>query len=347
MVDVRARHVAYLAGAVLLVAVAVQTSDIATVRWREIDGIAGFEYPTLARWLFVAERWVAGSRQGIAMVNAVVAVAATVAVSVSLQRSGANVTLWLAAPTLLLVAVNVDAVTALLVTLAVLEWRRSRWATAGALVGAGTAFRVAPGVLLAPFLATAPGWAARFRLVAPAAAVWLVVNVPHLLTRPDEWRFPYRFAAQRGDIKGSLWAALPLGRDAVNVASTALVIAIGGAVALAVARRRLSPSAGAALALLGFMAAGKLWQPHYLLWALPLLAMTSVPRRPVRVLELTNLAYFLVLWRQMEPQAEAPWLWLTAGGRLLALAWLVVVLVRVESVPRPAPVAEVGPARDS
>lgn len=212
------RHVTYLLCSVLLVSLAVQTSDIATIRSRELDGSTVFEYPVLARALYRIERAAAPTPIGIALVNAAIGVAAAIRVSLLLVRAGGNASLWMVAPSLILVCVNVDAITALLVMLALRSWGRGKVAAAVVWIGLGAAFKLAPFILLFPLLGACDRRGA-VRLLAAAAAAWTAANLPLALADPAAWRFPYEFASQRHDGTGTIWGALGLGVQATNFAS--------------------------------------------------------------------------------------------------------------------------------
>lgn len=325
--DPTPRYLAFLFCSVLLVGLAVQTSDLATIRQNESNGDPRFEYPVLARALYVAERAVAPSRTGIALANAAVGVAAAVGVTVLLRRNGGDARLWMTAPTLILIGVNVDAVTGLLGLLAVVSWKRGKPAVAGLWIGLGAAFKLAPVVLLFPLLGAADRRAA-VRLAGTAAVIWLAVNLPYALADPDGWRFPYVTSSLRPAALGTVWAALGLNVRATNLAAAGSLTALGTAIALAVRGRTIRPETGAALALLALLATSKLWQAHFLLWALPLLALVRAPAWPVRMLEVLNLAYFVVLWCQFPPETDPLWIWPVSAARLAALGWVAFDLIR-------------------
>jgi uncharacterized membrane protein len=359
--DLLPRFVTLLVSAGLLMALAPDLSDIGNVRKRELFVAAGgvlgpnlpkaFEYPVLARVLYLGEKAVSASVFGITLVNVAVGLAGAVVVYLLLKRARADVAVWALAPTLLLAAQNLDAWTAAIVLATVLVWEAGNIAGTGVLGGVGLAFKLSPAVVLAP-LAAASGWAKAAVIGAVAAAVWVVVNVPYYLYDSEAWKTPYRVASERDDTKGTIWAALPLHGRAVNVASLLLFAVVLGALCWAVGRRRIDPWSGASLTMIAFLATNKLWQPHYVLWLLPLLALSGTPRRPLRALELANLAYFVVLWGQMDfidPTDQGfrisaePWTTLTATARLVFAAWLALALWR-QGVER-AQIPDAGSAR--
>src|SRR5436190_21196193 len=111
------RYVTYLTCGIILIVRAPQISDIALI-WIRGRGVAVFEYPALARVLYLMERAIADSRLGIALVNAAVGVAAATIILGLLRNSDARDSLCMAAPTLMLVTQNVEDITALFILLA-------------------------------------------------------------------------------------------------------------------------------------------------------------------------------------------------------------------------------------
>jgi hypothetical protein len=326
--DLRPRCIAYLTCGVILVALAPQTSDIATIWMRQASGDSAFEYPVLARLLYQAEAAVAPSRLGIAVVNAAVEIVAVVCIISLLRRNGGRHSFWMASPTLMLVTLNVEGITALLIVLAMVSWRRGRSAAAGMWTGIGAAFKLAPALILPPLLAGSSRREAA-RILAMAAVAWAVPNVPYALWDPAGFRFPYQFAVRRQDGHGTIWAAIGLSSGAVaDVASLAAFGVICLAIVVATRRGRINPESGCALALLAVLGTSKLWQPHYLLWALAALSLTNVPAVPVRILEVANLAYFLIIWRQLPPGSAFLWLWPISAVRITCLIWVAVATVR-------------------
>lgn len=334
----RRRFPVLLGLAALLVVAAPRVSDVRTQRIYEIKHILPFEHPVGTRWLFLAMRAITGSPTGMAIVTVVVGVAAAVAVAWLLRAHGADSLVWTAAPTLVLVGQNVDAVTCVFIVLAIAMWRRDRFELSGLAIGLGAAFKLTPAVLL-PALAVALPWRRSVRLVAIAVAAWATCNAPYALTHYERWRFPYRFASLRDDVKGSVWAALPFGRDTVNRLSLAVLVLVVVAVCVLVLRRRVDALTGCVLLIAAFLAVNKVWQPHYILWLLAVHAFVAPPTRALRWLEASNLAYFLVFWSRADPTTTAPFIWLTAGARVACLAWVVVEVVRRQAAVAPAATA--------
>jgi hypothetical protein len=243
----------------------------------------------------------------------------------------------------MLVALNVEGITALLIVLAVTSWKGGRSAASGIWVGLGAAFKLAP-VFMLPPLAAGSGWRAGARVLLAAAAAWLAVNLPYAWLDPVGFRLPYQFAMHRDDARGTIWAAAGMSGSAAAIASMASTGAACLAIAAAAGRGKITVESGCALALLALLATSKLWQPHYLLWALAALVLTDVPVLPVRCLEVANLAYFIVLWRQLPSELEPIWLWPVAAARLVCLVWVAFAILRQSKDHRgpavPSPTAE-------
>jgi uncharacterized membrane protein len=332
----RVRFGLLLAAGIALVAVKPDVSDVGTDRlYEQRHVLPAFEYPVLARVVFLAERAISASHLGISLVNAVVSVAFAVAVLAALPAR-ARRHVWAAAPILVLVAQTMEGVTCLLLVLMVLAWRDRRWSAAGACAGLGAAFKVVPAVAALP-LVVAAGRRGGVRMGATAVVAWLAVNVPYALYDRDRWWFPYRFARQRDDVVATIWAPWHLSISTVNALSLVATAAVLALVCLLVGRRRLDPVNGATLALLGFIVANKVWQPHYALWLVALVPFTSTPTRPLRALELASLAYFAVFWSEPGVEGLGELVWAVAVARLAAAVWLGAALA---SDGRPAPVRD-------
>jgi uncharacterized membrane protein len=253
--------------------------------------------------------------------------AAAITVALVLRGVDADVSLWTGAPILVLAGQNWDTLTALTILLGLRAWFQDKDVQAGLWLGIGTAFKLVPGVALVPLLA-ARGLRRSWPMLLAAVGVTVAANVPLAVRNPTTWWFPYKFASQRADHDGTIWAAFPVHGATLNLLSVLLLLALLAAVFTAVARRRLSVVSGCVLAVLAFIVSNKVWQPHYVLWALPLLALAHASHRPVRALEWTSLAWFAVLWRN-EPLVHAGlWAWTVGSARLLSLIALAVMVVR-------------------
>jgi uncharacterized membrane protein len=275
-------------------------SDISLVRHEELVHRRPFEYPALARAVYLAERSVSGSLFGIAIVNLVAMLLVAAAVGWVLREAGADSALWVGAPILVLAGQNWDVLTALSIALALRAWLRGDDWWAGVWVGLGAAFKIVPAVLLVPMCA-AGGARRSARAALAATVVVLAVNLPLVLRNATAWWYPYRFANRRSDTKGTIWEVLPLHGHVLGTASAVLLLVLLGLIAIAAVRDRLPIAHASALAILAFIVANKVWQPHYVIWLLPAAAFAFRDRRWVRALEWSSLAWYWVLWRTSNP----------------------------------------------
>jgi hypothetical protein len=205
---------------------------------------------------------------------------------------------WLAASPALAYygGLNWDLLPILLLLAAVLALERARPERAGGLVALGISAKLWP-VALAPPAAAAllsRGKArALARAAAAAVAVFLIVNAPFALLAPGRWSWFWRVNAARR-AENSIWEALrtsprfaPLALDAafLNAVTGALVLAAATfAAALAYraaakdgAARTRAVRLGAALILVVWVGANKVWSPQYALWACAAGALAAAP----------------------------------------------------------------------
>ena len=317
-----------LACSLALIVVNDKVSDIGYLRSEELRHVQPFEYPALARPLYLLERAVSGSILGISLVNvAVCTIGALLMVGV-LRDMDADAGLWIGAPLLVLTGQNWDVLTALTIALTLRAWQRGEDLQSGIWLGLGTAFKLVPAVLLVPLLATK-----QYRRVASvagvAAAVFAVSNLPLFLRNRSAWWYPYKFAQQRTDIRGAVWSGLPVRGEALNIASGLALIACLVVIYVVAVRGWIDFRTACVLSILAFIVTNKVWQPHYVLWVLPVLAIAEIPHRPVRALEWTSLLFFAALWRKHPAVHNAAFMWTTGGLRLVAVGILIVVVVRV------------------
>jgi uncharacterized membrane protein len=291
-----------------------------------------FEYPPLSALYFEPLKLLPSSRWAV-LVNGLVMTTAAVAVTWLLfsfaRRTGPerpDVGLWAASPALLfLLPINWDVLVILVAALGVLALYRSEAVRSGAWLGLGTAFKVFPGAAVIPVLPLITGWKKRLAFLVSAAAALAVPYVVYQILQPDTWRFHLQVAAERGDIGSSVWGVFDwlaglLGFDlplsAINVAAAVSLVVGLLAVTIWAARSRPSFARVAALAVVVFVIANKVFKPQYVLWPLPFLAWSGIRRGKVRAAEATAIAQFGLIY------LTAPTVWLTwiAAVRVVILA---------------------------
>jgi uncharacterized membrane protein len=242
------------------------------------------------------------------LLNVLLLSGAAVATTILLYRmAGAKAAYFAAAPTLLLYAfLNWDLIPVLLATAATLALVRRREGLAGALLGAGTAVKLYPGLLVVPFALDRERQGRRseaVRLVVAAAVVWLVVNLPIAALDFRNWSLFYRFNAARLVDWGTLWFVgchrltgeieCP-GTGVVNALSAATFIV--GAVLLWRLKVRREPdfprwTFGLPLVVL-FLLTTKVYSPQYSLWLLPWFALVAPNVRLFLAFEVADVAVF-------------------------------------------------------
>ena len=202
--------------------------------------------------------------------------------------------------------VNWDLLAVLFTAGALWAWARGRPTLAGVMVGLGVAAKLYPLFLLGAFLVDVL-WRRRTdlwaRAVAAAAAAWLVVNLPALLTGASAWKVFWTFNSDRGADLGSLWLVadqLGLHSDAhrINVVS-AIVFGLACVAILVLglrAARRPQVAQIAFLVVAAFLVVNKVYSPQYVLWLLPLAVLARPRWRDLLIWQACELAYFAAVW---------------------------------------------------
>jgi uncharacterized membrane protein len=223
------------------------------------------------------------------------------------RMAGAKAAYFAAAPTVLLYAfLNWDLIPVLLATAATLAFLRQRDGPAGALLGAGAATKLYPGLFVLPFSLDRERQGRRtegVRLVITAAAVWLVANVPIAALNFENWSLFFRFNAARLVDWGTLWFVgchritgeieCP-GTGIVNTLSA--VTFVVGAVLLWRLKTQREPdfprwTFGLPLVVL-FLLTTKVYSPQYSLWLLPWFALVAPNVRLFLAFEAADVAVF-------------------------------------------------------
>lgn len=191
-----------------------------------------------------------------------------------------------------------------LTAVALALFARRRTVESGILLGiaasAGTMpVAVAFAVIVAAGLRSGAGTA--LRVGAPAAATWLLVHAPLLLTHPGAvYRF-YNSAIHGERGYGSFWYLLELWgmpvRHAGSLAFVAVALFLGGLTAyLYVARRRPRVGSMVAVAVLSTTVLGPSFPPQMSLWVL-LAVVVSRPLRPeLTAVTVAHVAYYAAIW---------------------------------------------------
>ena len=209
------------------------------------------------------------------------------------------------APTLLIYGfVNWDLVAVALATGATLAFLRARDGAAGALLGAGAAAKMYPGLLTVPFALDrlrAGRTRDAGRLVLVAAAVWAVANLPFALLGFDRWSEFFRYNSARTADWDSVWFFLArhlrFEWDVTALNALTAVAFVVAAVAVWIAAERRRPGFPAWTfgfpLLVVFLLTSKVYSPQYGLWLLPWFALVLPDLRLFVAFQIADAAVFV------------------------------------------------------
>ncbi|MCC9197342.1 glycosyltransferase 87 family protein [Arthrobacter sp. zg-Y820] len=323
----------------------------------------GFEYPVLlgllagAVALLVPGDGVSAERAlAYFDINAALAALAWIATVVATLRM-TNRRPWdaamvaLAPAMILSVFINWDIWAVLLAALGMLAFARSQPVLAGVFLGLGTALKLYPVLILGAVLVLAlrtlrlrPAFAA----VGAAAATWLAVNVPFMVSDFTGWKFFLSFTGERPAGYSSVWFAWNLmsGRLGlaeaepafINVWAYALFAAACAGIALLAlaAPRRPRLAQLAFLIVAAFILTNKVYSPQFVLWLIPLVALARPRWRDFLVWQFFEVLHWWAVWMYLGAQTsggdprnniEAAYYVWAVGGHVAATAWLVARVV--------------------
>ncbi len=316
------------------------------------------EYPVGAGILLYLAALIAPNATGVLVVTAVGASVAAVVVTVLLQRrNGARAWRWaLASPLLLFAFQNWDTFAIAALVGGLVAYERRRPATAGVLLGVGTAIKLFPAVvvpvLLAAALVRGDRRGARRLLVGFVVTV-LAVNLPVALVAGRGWWWTIQFQGARPATWGTVWMyayrtlGLPThGPAAAHLADVVSMVALALGMAALVAvtvRRRLDPVAASGAAVAVFLLTNKVYSPTYDLWMVAFFVLLPISRRVWITFCALDLAVYLTVFGYFHGftshatvSVVLPWVVLARAGVLVAV--IAAVVGRRESTPARVPV---------
>jgi uncharacterized membrane protein len=239
---------------------------------------------------------------------------------------------------------------------AILAASRGRHATAGLLIGLGTAFKLWPLYLLGAYLVLAirdRRFVPFLTMVGTGLVAWLVVNVPVMVLYPEGWGEFLRLNSERGAEwttvyaivdRNTLLPTLPV--PLLNVLSFGLFAAACLAILVLGLRAARRPRAVELIFLIvvAFLIFNKVWSPQYSLW-LVVPAVLALPRWRLLLTWMTvdALVWPLLMWYMMGAENKGiPSELLDAAliTRLVLLTVMVVLVVRQMLAPVEAEEAE-------
>lgn len=198
---------------------------------------------------------------------------------------------------------------------AMFAWSRRRPATAGVLIGLGTAAKLYPGLLLVALLILAVRTGKRqhfLRCAVAAAAAWVIVNAPVAFYWFDGWKTFYTFSVRREAEASTFWAMWQyLSTGGANRGSpggfhpngllvgAVLLTALAAVAALAwMAPTRPRLAQVTLLVVAAFLLTTKVWSPQYSLWLVPLVALARPRWRLNLIWQCSEIAVWILtlLW---------------------------------------------------
>jgi uncharacterized membrane protein len=252
---------------------------------------------------------------------------------------------------------NWDLFAAVLATLGMWAWARSRPVLAGVLLGLGTAAKLYPALLLvALFLLCLRAGRLRtwLRTAGAAGVVWVAVNLPVALLAPEGWSRFFRLNGERPADPDSVWNLLLEATDqrlfdgplaagesptVLNaVVAVFILLLVAGAAWLTLAapvRPRVAQLAFLLVA--GFLLLNKVWSPQYSLWLLPLAVLARPKWRSLLLWQATEALLWVprMLWYLGADNRGVGIEWFFLGVGLRDVAVLVLMGLVVRDILRP------------
>ena len=267
------------------------------------------EYPVLTMWTMRVAAWSAGADiMRFFYANAILLWLAAFATALCLYLIvGTRALYFVLAPTLAIYATtNWDLVAVAFATAATLAYLRRRDGWSGLLLGLGAAAKLYPALLVIPFVAgrLRDGESKRgTRLVAAAAGMWVVTNLPFAIAGTSGWLEFFRYNAERTADWDSLWFVAchrltgelgcsvdwpaDLGSAILFLASVAIVWRLRAARDPEFGRWTL----GFPILVL-FLLTSKVYSPQFSLWLLPWFALALPSLGLFAAFELADVAVF-------------------------------------------------------
>ena len=245
--------------------------------------------------------------------------------------------------------INWDLLVVALTAAGLASWLEGKPLWAGVFWGLGVAAKLYPLVIIGALMVLCfrrGAWTTRVTrswlvMASVGVAVWLLVNLPMMVTHLEGWSYFYTFnLGHRGADLGSIWlglklVGLPVG-DPGLWARVVMMIGYGG-LALLIYFARRAPSAPqiAYLAVAVFVVPNLVYSPQYVLWMLPLLLVVRPRLRDLVIFTLGELFYFCTIWWYLRKNdltlglGDVPWVYVFAiVTRIGITVWLMVVVVR-------------------
>ncbi|CAB4929904.1 unannotated protein [freshwater metagenome] len=179
------------------------------------------------------------------------------------------------------------------------------------------------------------------KYLATTIGIWLVVNLPFMLTTPTGWWRFYKLNLERTADWGSIWLALnQLGVGLTNLNYLSLLLLLIGMTAIAVFLFELKTTPTLAsvafIVLATVMVVSKVYSPQYVLWLTPLavIALSSSKELPAFwIWQCGEIIYHIAIWQHIAlvtgahfglPAGGYAWLTLLRIATSLYLVWTLI-----------------------
>jgi uncharacterized membrane protein len=156
--------------------------------------------------------------------------------------------------------------------------------------------------------------------------IWLLINLPVVLTTPRGWWTFYQLNISRDSEWGSIWYALSLlGLDVknLNYISILVFLAIISAMAIYLFELPRTPTLAQVSFILmaGVLCVGKVYSPQYVLWLVPLAVIAMTDKRALPAFWIWQIGegiYHIAIWQHLASGSGGSHFGLPAGGYALA-----------------------------
>ncbi len=166
--------------------------------------------------------------------------------------------------------------------------------------------------------------AARYLVV--TISVWLIINLPVILTTPKGWWTFYQLNLSRKSEWGSIWYAFSLlGFDVKNLNYISILILFAIFLAMAIYLFELSTTPTLAqvsfILMASVLCVGKVYSPQYVLWLVPLAAIAITNKKALPAFWIWQIGegiYHIAIWEHLASGAGGHHFGLPAGGYAIA-----------------------------
>ena len=156
--------------------------------------------------------------------------------------------------------------------------------------------------------------------------IWLLINLPVVLTTPRGWWTFYQLNLSRDSEWGSIWYAFSLlgfNIKNLNYISILLLLAIFSAMAIYLFELPNIPTLAQVSFILmaSVLCVGKVYSPQYVLWLVPLAVIAMTDKRALPafwIWQIGEMIYHLAIWQPLASGSGGHHFGLPAGGYAIA-----------------------------